>query len=412
MPPFYTSTIVCFLCISGWCRVLHAYTLVDEQNLQTTLLSGYNANLQPGFNRSVPLNISVTFYLFYIKEFLEYNGKFSVNGAFLLGWNDERLQWNSNAFNNLEKTVIPQRKIWIPNIVNINSFEGISAFETELMPIEVFSSGTCSWFPYQSFDVICDADVTKYPFDTQHCTLDFYLWGYEMELMNIQLKRSNVDLSMYNKHGVWEILNTQVNVNAKSRGFPEINVALWLKRRTDYYISSLIIPMFSITLLMGFVFLLPPVSGERVGFITTVSLSYIVFLTIIQDKLPESSEPSLSVIGYILMICMLIGTLSTALVIFGLRIHDMPNDKPVPNFLRKIVLFKCGSFTAPFNRRSSKIENSQIIEHSDIKSTTFTEAEDEEVDWTDVGNLFDRLCLMFCTMACVVLIITYISLVI
>ena len=165
------------------------------------------------------------------------------------------------------------------------------------MPIEVFSSGTCSWFPYQSFDVICDADVTKYPFDTQHCTLDFYLWGYEMELMNIQLKRSNVDLSMYNKHGVWEILNTQVNVNAKSRGFPEINVALWLKRRTDYYISSLIIPMFSITLLMGFVFLLPPVSGERVGFITTVSLSYIVFLTIIQDKLPESSEPSLSVIG-------------------------------------------------------------------------------------------------------------------
>lgn len=74
--------VASLLCIT--CEMMICYTLIDEQNLQTILLSGYNSNRRPGMNRSIPLEVSLKLHLFYIKEFRESVSKFAVNGAFVI----------------------------------------------------------------------------------------------------------------------------------------------------------------------------------------------------------------------------------------------------------------------------------------------------------------------------------------
>lgn len=391
--------VVCFLCLLS--DIITGSTLTAEQNLQTTLLTGYKSNLRPGMNRSIPLDVNISFHIFSIKEFQESTGKFSVNGAFVLEWNDERLAWDPNSYDNLTMTNFPQNQIWIPNLVNINPFGDISGLGSDLISLEVYSTGYCKWVPYQSLSVICDADVTKYPFDTQYCTMNFFMWSYKKNSVKITVTSPTVGFSLYTKHGLWDIVNSLTYTNPTVHGYDEVIVALWLERRTAFYISSLIIPMFSISMLMGLVFLLPPESGERVGFITTVLLSYIVFLTIIQDKLPESSEPGLSIIGYILMICVIWGTLTTALVIISLCIHNAPNDQSLPGFIRKCLSCK---------RRKATVENIKVVKPCDTKTESLVD-EEEDVTWADVGKAFDRICMILCILQGILTVIIYFGLV-
>jgi hypothetical protein len=391
-------TSLLLLLAVNWISSVNTYSLTDENNLQTTLMSGYKTSLRPGVDRSIPLEIRASFHLFFIKEFEEYSGKFTVNGVFYLEWFDERLEWNTNSYNGLEKTTFFQTEIWLPNLININPFNKIFGLGSDMMTIDVYASGQCIWIPYQSFDVICDADVTKYPFDTQYCTLNFFIWGHKNDSVKMTIIEPEVGFALYKQHGLWDITKTTVYTKTSPYGHDEVIVGLWIKRRSAFYIASLIIPMFSIGMLMGFVFFLPPEAGERVGFITTVLLSYIVFLTIIQDKLPESSEPGVSIIGYILVVCVLNGTLTTLMVILSLKIHHSSDEKPIP---RCIVCF--------VKRRGTRINN---IQATDSKSTAFTEEETpDEVTWSDVGKTFDRLCMFLCTMGYVLCAVIYFCLV-
>jgi hypothetical protein len=340
----------------------------------------------------VPVSVSVSFHIFFVKEFNEHKGKFSVNGAFFLQWYDDRLQWDPASYNGTDHTMLPQNQIWLPNFVNTNPYRKVSGLGSELMTVDIKASGLCTWVPLQTFDVICDADVTKYPFDTQYCKLNFILWDHKSDDVFVSISMPEVGFSQYQIHGLWDIERTQMYSHINTYKDNEMVVGFWLKRRSRYYTVSLIIPLLSISMLMGFVFLLPPGSGERVGFITTVLLSYIVFLTIIQDKLPESSEPSISVIGYFLLACVLNGTITTVCVIVSLRFHMCSsNNEPIPSYL--VWLTRCRS------KAKVKPYGTDI---PDSKSVSMTEDEDFPITWSDVGDGFDRLCLTVCAFQSVV----------
>jgi hypothetical protein len=378
-----------------------AFTLNDEVKLQADLMSGYKNRLRPGTNRSVPVNVSVAFHLSYIKEFNEHKGKFSVNGVFYLEWYDDRLQWDPASYNGTDHTMLPQNQIWLPNFVNTNPYRKVSGLGSDLMTVAIKASGLCTWIPVQTFDVICDADVTKYPFDTQYCKLKFILWDHTIEDVSVSVSMPEVGLSLYEVHGLWDIQKTHLYSQTTIHKDNEIIVGFWLNRRSRYYTVSLIIPLLSISMLMSFVFLLPPGSGERVGFITTVLLSYIVFLTIIQDKLPESSEPSISVIGYFLLVCVLNGTITTVCVIVSLRFHTCPsNNDSIPPYL--VWLARCTS------KAKVKPHETDI---PDSKSVSLTEDEDFSITWSDVGDGFDKLCLTVCAIQCVVGAMVYLGIV-
>ena len=137
-----------------------------------------------------------------------------------------------------------------------------------------------------------------------------------------------------------------------------------MKRRTSYHVVSLIIPIIAVFFLISLVFILPHDSRERVGFSTTVLLSIIVYLIMIQDLLPESSEPNISALGYVLVTYVVNGSFVVAEVIITFRFHRKSDENPVPRCLCFIVIF--------FRRKRRK-----------------------NVFVKPIGTLFDTLCFTF-----------------
>ena len=67
-------------------------------------------------------------------------------------------------------------------------------------------------------------------------------------------------------------------------------------RRSLFYILNLIFPIAIITLLAIATFILPDESGERLSVSVTLMLATTVFMLLVAEKIPESSEsvPSVS----------------------------------------------------------------------------------------------------------------------
>lgn len=233
------SRIIAFLCLV--CSV-HMYSLTDEADLHSALFSGYNTELRPGNNRDFPLNVSVVFHLFAIKEFVEVTSKFSVNGVFQMSWKDERLSWNPSMYGNCPYTLISQNKIWLPNIVTSNPFKESYGLGSDLVKVYLSSDGTCNWVTMHSFDVICDADVTYYPFDKQYCALKFAPYSFGSSWMNITFPSSKISLYFYEENGLWEIEDSKA-ISTDLSGTVEVILGLYLRRRPTYYIASLLLPM-------------------------------------------------------------------------------------------------------------------------------------------------------------------------
>jgi len=128
----------------------------------------------------------------------------------------------------------------------------------------------------------------------------------------------NMDRSV--PHSVWEIKDTVVWKPYVDH--QEVLVFKFiLKRYSGFYLLNLIFPICVLGILNLFVFLLPPESGERVGYSMTVLLSIVVFLTITSNSLPGTSEPRMPTIFLLLTGYVVISIMIVISVIIGLRFY-------------------------------------------------------------------------------------------
>ena len=72
--------------------------------------------------------------------------------------------------------------------------------------------------------------------------------------------------------------------------FPRVRFSLLLKRKPMFYTINIITPCITMSLLALLVFYLPPDSGEKVSLGITVLLSFSVFLLLVAENVPKTSE--------------------------------------------------------------------------------------------------------------------------
>lgn len=287
--------------------------------------------------------------------------------------------------------MISQSQLWLPNLINVNPFEDITGLRHDELSIIVDYTGLCTWFAIETFESVCYTDVTKYPFDTQVCSIKFYVWGYQNKDIDSTFVSPKVLLTLYSENGIWEVHDSATYTQMNIYDDKEIIVKLNLKRRTSYYIVSLILPLAFITFLASFVYLLPHDSGERLGFSLTVLLSVVVYLTIMQDILPEASKPHVSILGIFLSIFVVHGSLVVISVIINLRIQNQCSQKPVPKFINRLILFL---------RRKDK----DMVEPLGSKIELDYMEEDNVLTWSEAANDLDFIFfvvsqVVFCIMS-------------
>ncbi|KAK3588798.1 hypothetical protein CHS0354_012011 [Potamilus streckersoni] len=200
-------------------------------------------------------------------------------------------------------------------------------------------TGIVFWPPPAKFRSSCKIDITYFPFDDQSCKMKFGSWIYDGFQVDVTNRSDKVDLANYVYSGEWELLlikvvRNEVRYACCQEFYPDVTFTIYMRRRTMYYLFNIIFPCLWLTILSLLGFWLPPDSGEKITLGITVLLAFSVFMLLIAENMPATSE-FVPLIGIYLTVTMGMTSLSIILTVFVLQLHHVgPHQRGVPRWLR------------------------------------------------------------------------------
>lgn len=315
--------------------MLTAYSAAWNSTDVTTLLSsstftGYDKRIRPRQTQADVVDVYIKFGLTAITGLDEIGGTLYLVGYLDVTWRDDLIAWNTG---NVDEMMMSHTDIWTPAVTLYTSVSSLSELGASDDPVKILKDGTINWRPGLVIESGCAIDVSYYPFDTQTCSITFLPWQYTSDLVHLMPNASKVDTSIMQTNSEWDL--TETSVKNTSGVFTEVSFELTIKRRPQYFILNMVLPIILIGLLNGFVFVMPFDQG-RVGFIITGFLSIGVFLTVVADVLPKSSNP-MSLLAYFIIWQLMLGALCTLEAILTLKIYHRHGKMPLPASLKKFL---------------------------------------------------------------------------
>ncbi|KAK0051337.1 nicotinic acetylcholine receptor subunit type D [Biomphalaria pfeifferi] len=316
--------------------------LTDEQRLFYKLFEGYDPNTRPVYNASDAVRVLIGITLTQIFDLDEKNQVLTTNVWLDQQWKDQKLHWNPEDFNGLKVLRIPCRHLWKPDIVLYNSVEDYTDGYMQALAM-VHSNGEVFWPPIVKFQSTCQVDITFFPFDDQICSMKLGSWAYDGFQVDVDNRSVPVDLSNYVSNGEWHLISVTAQRNVVfypccPEPFPDVTFTIHLRRRTLYYTHNVIIPCVMLSSLTLLVFWMSPDSGEKVTLGLTVLLAFSVFMLLIAENMPATSN-FVPLIGMYLTTVMGITSVSVMLAVLISNIsHGGQYEKPVPKLLRGLTI--------------------------------------------------------------------------
>lgn len=213
------------------------------------------------------------------------------------------------------------------------------SFKTKII---VTSDGSMMWLAPSILKSTCQLDISRFPFDKQTCELKIGSWVHNSLTINLNLYdtlKAPVT-SAYKDSTEWELYSAVARKNTvfyTCCPFPydDIIYTFQFHRKPLYYIMTLVLPCIVLSLLASISFLFPADSGERVSLVISVLLGLIVFMLIVNNKTPVTSDSTPMITKYFSAISCLtfLTLLATA---FILRMHHAFPSNQVPSHLSSL----------------------------------------------------------------------------
>ena len=139
--------------------------------------------------------------------------------------------------------------------------------------------------------------------------------------------------------------------------FSDVTYRLQFERKSLYHVLYQILPCVVIVLLVVLNFIMPPDSGERISFCITILLSMSVYLLILSNSLPETSD-DFAILGVYYMMTMVLIAFSLVSTVVVLRCH-FAEDQPTEGLVKfsKFVLR-----TKEKKANNNKVDNTTIVD--------------------------------------------------
>ncbi|XP_011474999.1 neuronal acetylcholine receptor subunit alpha-2 isoform X1 [Oryzias latipes] len=313
-----------------------------EERLLQNLFARYNKLSRPVQNTSDTVLVHFGLSIAQLIDVDEKNQMMTTNVWLKQEWNDYKLRWNPEDYENVTSIRIPSEIIWRPDIVLYNNADGDFAV-THLTKAHLFYDGQIKWMPPAIYKSSCSIDVTFFPFDQQSCKMKFGSWTYDRAKIDLISMASDVDQMDYWESGEWVIVNAVGKYNTKkyeccAEIYADITYYFIIRRLPLFYTINLIIPCLLISCLTVLVFYLPSQCGEKITLCISVLLSLTVFLLLITEIIPSTSLV-IPLIGEYLLFTMVFVTLSIIITIFVLNVHHRsPQTHGMPHWVRRVFL--------------------------------------------------------------------------
>ena len=240
--------------------------------------------------------------------------------------------------------------------------------------VSITNDGEVRWFKKAILHANCKMDFKHFPYDEQHCPLDFISWSYNSNQLYLNAIPQEID-SFYQQDDIWTLERLETETISKLYSssdipFNLVTVTLHIRRRDDPMTINLVIPSALLSSLALLSFILPADSGERISLCITILLTVTLFQQLTLEMIPRSQMPYLSIYFFITAIASAVILVINAVIInlyFG-------NSRRMPSMLRKIVLVGLGKvFYKEDSKQAQKVKNgmqSPIFEVTDIQQKT------------------------------------------
>ncbi|NXA41008.1 ACHA7 protein, partial [Eudromia elegans] len=294
----------------------------SQRRLYRDLLRNYNRLERPVVNDSQPLVVELQLSLLQIIDVDEKNQVLITNAWLQMYWVDVYLSWDQYEYPGVQNLRFPADQIWVPDILLYNSADERfdATFHTNVL---VNYSGSCQYIPPGILKSTCYIDVRWFPFDVQKCDLKFGSWTHSGSLLDLQMLEA--DISNYISNGEWDLVavpgkRNELYYECCKEPYPDVTYTVTMRRRTLYYGLNLLIPCVLISALALLVFLLPADSGEKISLGITVLLSLTVFMLLVAEIMPATSDSVPLIAQYFASIMVIVG-LSVVVTVLVLQFH-------------------------------------------------------------------------------------------
>ncbi|XP_004713535.1 5-hydroxytryptamine receptor 3C isoform X1 [Echinops telfairi] len=298
---------------------------------------------RPVLNCSSPTHVNISFTL---SAILEVDAHLQLMTSFLwlnVIWHNPFMTWNPEACGGIRKLSIAAENLWLPDIF-IEEFMDVDQTPPGLM-VYVTNEGRIKYDKPMQVISVCKLDIFYFPFDQQNCTLTFGSFVYTVENMVLAMEKdvqeiSNTSLSLIRSHGEWVLLSIHQRAKKMVVGtnqYDQIIFHVAIRRRPSLYVINLLVPSSFLVAIDALSFYLPAESGNRAPFKITLLLGYNVFLLMMNDLLPASGTPLISVYFALCLSLMVLSLLETVFITYLLHLATT-EPPPMPEWFHSLLL--------------------------------------------------------------------------
>ncbi|XP_004464688.2 5-hydroxytryptamine receptor 3C [Dasypus novemcinctus] len=317
----------------------------DQHGVDPTAFQGVfdRKAFRPAINYSIPTHVNISFTL---SAILEVDAHLQLLTSFLwmeLVWDNPFIHWNPEECIGLNKLTISAENLWLPDIFIVESMDedetppGLTAY--------VNSDGRTKYEKPIRVTSICNLDIFYFPFDQQNCTFTFSSFLYTVDNMLLGMDKevweiTDTSRNVIQTHGEWELLGINKatpKMLVGSNLYDQIMFYVAIRRRPSLYVINLLVPSGFLVAIDALSFYLPAQSENRAPFKMTLLLGYNVFLLMMNDLLPASGTPLISVYFALCLSLMVVSLLETVFITYLLHLATT-QPPPVPQWLHSLLL--------------------------------------------------------------------------
>ncbi|XP_062620562.1 acetylcholine receptor subunit alpha-like [Saccostrea cucullata] len=310
---------------SGFKHQEHPEYMLFEKLFNDTV-NKYNPNVRPTLDYHKPVTVNVSVNLVTLHSLSERSQTLRTTVWIDLEWTDLHMTWNRSLFGHIDSVVVPQEKIWIPDVCIANEVTNNKCLlksENGKSLIDYTGKATLWW--NREVQTRCDVDISRYPFDTQVCSIRIGTWYSEDEKVKLTPKSDNIDFNNYVLSEEWDIVSSSIKTVPieNDKNFTELEFVIVMDRKPLFYLYSTVLPILLLSVLNMVCFLVPIESGEKIGMTMAIFLTFAVFMTLISSMVPRSSEHVFK-FGIFMTMHLLMSGMTILLEVFVSHIYYKP----------------------------------------------------------------------------------------
>uniref|UniRef100_A0A8B9EGD2 Cholinergic receptor nicotinic gamma subunit n=1 Tax=Anser cygnoides TaxID=8845 RepID=A0A8B9EGD2_ANSCY len=325
----------------------------QEEKLLQDLMTNYNRHLRPALRGDQVIDVTLKLTLTNLISLNEREETLTTNVWIEMQWSDYRLRWDPENYDNIQLLRVPSTMVWLPDIVLENNIDG--TFEITLYTnVLVSPDGSIYWLPPAIYRSSCAIHVTYFPFDWQNCTMVFQSQTYSANEINLLLTVEegqtvewiSIDPEAFTENGEWAIKHRPARKIINSGHFTpddtqyqQVVFYLIIQRKPLFYIINIIVPCVLISSMAVLVYFLPAkAGGQKCTVSINVLLAQTVFLFLIAQKVPETSQ-AVPLIGKYLTFLMVVTVVIVVNAVIVLNVSlRTPNTHSMSQRVRQVCL--------------------------------------------------------------------------